>query len=205
MTSHAQPRRLGKRSANRGVILVIALIVLVAMTLGGIAILRSVDSTTLIAGNLAFKQRTLYAADAGVSEAMTWLLANKPALANDSAANGYYSSQAFDWTNASAWSGAKQVTGGQDAGGNTVTYIIHRMCTCANTAYNGTCTDGQANQCAMDSASTAANPRPLEGDTFTIGGIVFPSSGSLYYRVTVRGQGPRNTEAYIQAMLTLTI
>jgi Tfp pilus assembly protein PilX len=46
-------------SRIRGAVLFIALIVLVAMTLAGIAIMRSVDTATLIAGNLAFKQGTV--------------------------------------------------------------------------------------------------------------------------------------------------
>jgi Tfp pilus assembly protein PilX len=41
---------------QRGAILFIALIVLVAMSLAGIALMRSVDTNVLIAGNLAFRQ-----------------------------------------------------------------------------------------------------------------------------------------------------
>ena len=205
MTTRLYAPLHGTRHANRGVVLIIALIVLVAMTLGGIAILRSVDSTTLIAGNLAFKQRALYATDAGVAQALTWLVANKPALANDDTSNGYYSSQAFDWTNAASWTSAIQVTGTPDAAGNAVDFVIHRMCTCANTPYNGTCPDATANQCGIDNPNTTSNPAPQEGDTFVVGGVVFPSTGSVYYRVTVRSQGPRNTQSYIQAMLTLSI
>ena len=204
-----QRTRFLRRSprANRGVILLISLIVLVAMTLGGIAILRSVDTTTLIAGNLAFKQRALHATDIGVSEAMTWLLANKNTLGNDNAGAAYFSSQGFDWTTASSWGGAKLVTlgGGTDAGGNRVDYIIHRMCTCANIAHNGICPDGTANQCGIDIPTTTGAVKPLEGDTFRIGGTVFPASGSVYYRVTVRSQGPRNTQSYIQALLTISL
>lgn len=203
MRANLYTGRHGTPHANRGVVLIISLIVLVAMTLGGIAILRSVDSTTLIAGNLAFKQRALYATDAGVAQAMTWLLANKAALASDSTANGYFSSQDFDWTNDANWT--NRVNLATDAAGNQVSYIIHRMCTCANTPYNGTCASGSANQCGIDNPNTTTNPAPVEGDTFVIGGTVFPSTGSVYYRVTVRSFGPRNTKSYIQAMLTISI
>lgn len=207
MTSHLKAFKYGSRHSNRGVILIIALIVLVAMSLGGIAIMRSVDTTTLIAGNLAFKQRALHAADVGVTEAMAYLLTNKGALDNDDVSAGYYSSQTtLDWTNISSWVGGKNATGMPDAAGNTVRYIIHRMCTCAGTPYNGTCS-GVANQCGIDNptASAATLPPPAEGDTYRVGGIVFPSTGSIYYRVTVRSQGPRNTESFIQAMLTISI
>ena len=46
---HAGPRK------QRGTMLIIALIVLVAMTLAGIATMRSVDTATVMAGNIAFR------------------------------------------------------------------------------------------------------------------------------------------------------
>ena len=48
--------RRRRTRAQQGVILFIALIVLVAMSLAGIALMRSVDTNVLIAGNLAFRQ-----------------------------------------------------------------------------------------------------------------------------------------------------
>ena len=44
---------------QRGVVLFIALIALVAMSLAAVALVRSVDTATIIAGNLAFKQSEL--------------------------------------------------------------------------------------------------------------------------------------------------
>ena len=66
---------LGRRD-QRGVVLFIALIVLVAMSLAGIAIMRSVDTGNLISGNVAFKQGTLSAADRGVDDAFKYLKDN---------------------------------------------------------------------------------------------------------------------------------
>lgn len=205
-SAHLNAMRRSPQKNNRGVILIIALIVLVAMSLGGIAIMRSVDSTTLIAGNLAFKQRALHASDTGVTAALNWLLANKATLASDNTGVGYYSSspESFDWANAASWTNKTVV--GTDAANNQVSYVIHRMCTCANTAYNGTCiATGLANQCGIDNPSATSNPTPLEGDTFRVDGIVFSVPGSVYYRVTVRTDGPRNTSSFIQAMLTISI
>ena len=64
------------RRAQSGVVLFIALIILVAMTLAGIALMRSVDTNVLIAGNLAFRQATTLAGDWGIEEARSWLTAN---------------------------------------------------------------------------------------------------------------------------------
>jgi hypothetical protein len=60
---------------QRGVVLLIALIVLVAMTLAGIGMMRSVDTGTVIAGNMAFREATANANDAGISAAFNALVA----------------------------------------------------------------------------------------------------------------------------------
>ena len=63
--------RLPTPRSQRGTMLIIALIVLVAMTLAGIATMRSVDTATIMAGNLAFRQSALNAADQGIQTAFT--------------------------------------------------------------------------------------------------------------------------------------
>ena len=191
------------RRSSRGVVLLISLIVLVAMTLGGIAIMRSVDTTTLIAGNLAFKQRALYASDNGVAQALTWLLANPTALNNDNATQGYYSSQAFDWTVSSAWASSGVKTIAVDAAGNTINYVIHRMCTLPNIPYNGAA-GGVDNVCGVQNPTANAATKPAEGDSST-DNTVFAPPGALYFRVTVRASGPRNTQSYTQAMVTISL
>lgn len=66
---HALPRR------QRGVVLLIALIVLVAMTLAGIGLMRSIDTGVLISGNLAFRQAATQAADRGTTDGYNALMA----------------------------------------------------------------------------------------------------------------------------------
>ncbi|MGH8633256.1 MAG: pilus assembly PilX family protein [Burkholderiales bacterium] len=192
-------------SRVRGAVLFIALIVLVAMTLAGIAIMRSVDTATLIAGNLAFKQGTVQSSDNGIEQAYQWLLANRPALSLDNAAQGYNSGYGTPvWTNAATWASA--VTVGTDAAGNTIAYQIHRMCNCANTLYNGICAAGQSNQCALDNPTgTGAPPPPAAGDSFTVGAPGFLQDPRVYYRITVRTQGPRNTVSYVQSMVAVAL
>jgi len=55
--------RLTHRTREQGVILFVALIVLVAMSLAGIALMRSVDTSVLVAGNLAYRQGATSVAD----------------------------------------------------------------------------------------------------------------------------------------------
>ena len=104
MLSHAQPQpqrlagrlrsravRASRRRPQRGISLVIALMVLVALTLTGVALIRSMDTTNLVAGNLSFKQATLHGADQGVESAIAWLAANNgTGFLDADVANGFY-------------------------------------------------------------------------------------------------------------------
>ncbi|HSC96121.1 MAG TPA: hypothetical protein VLC73_14230 [Burkholderiales bacterium] len=199
-------KRASLRSRARGAVLFIALIVLVAMTLAGIAIMRSVDTATLIAGNLAFKQGTVASSDNGIEQAYQWLIANRAALSLDNLPQGYNSGYATPvWTTAGAWANA--VTVGTDAAGNTISYVVHRMCNCADTLYNGTsATCPQGNQCALDNPTgTGTPPPPAQGESFSVGSPGYLQDPRVYYRITVRSQGPRNTVSYIQSMVAVAL
>jgi Tfp pilus assembly protein PilX len=115
------------QGTQRGVVLFIALIVLVAMTLAGLAMMRSVDTNNLIAGNLAFKNAAASAGDAAVEAARTWVMSKTPGqLEADQA--GYFANwqpsfnaKTFDWLGNSTLVGT-------DDYGNTIYYVAHRMC-----------------------------------------------------------------------------
>ncbi len=199
--SHSNP---GGRQA--GVVLFIALIVLVGMTLAALAILRSVDTGNVIAGNVAFKSSALNATDQGIETAYRWLVANAgtATLLNDSAANGYRSAQPAtepDWNDPASWASAVCLNGcAADASGNRVYYLIHRMCTQANTAYNGTGATGQPNQCATLTATGTSST----GNSNNVGSFGFQTTPQLYYRVTTRVVGPRNASSIVQSMIVLS-
>ncbi len=192
-------------SRVRGAVLFIALIVLVAMSLAGIAIMRSVDTATLIAGNIAFKQGTMQSSDNGIEQAYQWLLANRPTLWSNNLAQGYNSGYATPvWTSPATWTNSVNL--GADLAGNTISYQIHRMCNCQDTLYNGVCGSGQSNQCALDNPTgTGAPPPPSAGESFTVGAPGFLQDPRLYYRITVRTQGPRNTVSYVQSMVAVAL
>lgn len=199
-------------SRERGVILFIALIVIVAMALAGIALVRSVDTNVIVAGNIAFKQAATNAADQGVEAARTWLLANKAALSDDQVVantSAYYSNwQAtldltgndpakadFDWN-----ANSLQVTP-NDGAGNRVRYVIHRMCADSNkTPSSTTCVKVSSTTTGSSSSGGEfSGRRGYEGSgassSFTL------TSTVVYYRVTVRVDGPRNTTSYVQALM----
>jgi hypothetical protein len=81
------------RSAQRGVSLLFALLALAAISLAAVALVRSVDSGSLLIGNLGFKQDATAAADRATEAARTWLMAPGRDLTVDSAGGvGYYAS-----------------------------------------------------------------------------------------------------------------
>jgi type IV pilus assembly protein PilX len=188
---------------QQGVVLFIALIVLVAMSLAGVAMIRSVDTSLGIAGNLSFKQATMQASDKGVQEAVAWINgASATTLQNSNAAVGYSSSIATepDWYNAAVWAGAKAASGGAtDAAGNRAWYFIHRLCTVADKPYNDP--GPPANQCATYQPAAGV----CTTCSMAVGGASAPEPPKLYYRITTRVEGPRNTVSIIQVSVLLQV
>ncbi len=204
---------LGKRAffqgrtprRERGTMLIIALIVLVAMTLAGIATMRSVDTAIVMAGNIAFKQSALNAADQGIQAGYALLgtpTTNPAADLNHDGMNiglaGYVSNAAPtepNWSDPAAWLGAVTLNGGvPDAAGNVVSFIVHRMCTLANTQV------GAGVQQCGSTVSTATLSK--EGsDNFRAQDAGFASLPIVHYRITARAVGPRNSIAIVQTLL----
>lgn len=206
-------RRLTK-ARQKGVVLVIALVILVAMTLAGIALVRSVETGNLVAGNLAFKQSLAYVGDAANEAAITWLKNQQAtALVNaDQAAFGYYSTEqgnldmtnsqnnedmaAVDWDhndcsgipNSNCVKPSTAVT----IEGNQVSYIIHRLCQIPG-SYNDA-----DNSCATYSGAgtKSSNKQALDW-----GGMNFEGDPVPYYRVTSRVLGARNTTSFVQTVI----
>jgi len=183
---------------QQGVVLFIALIVLVAMTLAGIAMVRQMTSGMAIAGNLAFKQNATSAADLGIEAARSWLLPyqlNPAPLSMSMPTSGYFSdwNSTFDPTtfNWSSSGQSFQVPGG-DGAGNDVRYIIHRLCSLANIDVNG---PGQ--QCVtLKVAGAGSTQSSLNYTDQALSNTVQP-----YFRITARAAGPRNTLSYIQIVM----
>ena len=203
----AGPRRQG------GAILFIALIVLVAMTLAGIAMIRSVDTALGIAGNMAFKQSALMGTDRGAQAGYAWLVANSAGttLQNTNPAVGYFSSRTAtepDWFDNTNWVNAVSLAnefgqvGNPDAAGNVVRYMIHRMCNCADVPYNANCSGTTtANVCGLYYPSTGGSA----GGSMSVGSPQFEGIPQLYYRITSRVDGPRNTVSVIQVTVLIQV
>jgi type IV pilus assembly protein PilX len=192
----ARAVRPGIGARQQGIALFVALIVMVALGLVAVALIRSVDTTTSVVGNLGFRQASILPASRAVEEAVAalfeppYVIADKDA---DDVAHNYFASiQAGADRNgvpralqtlADYPSAARTLP---DDAGNTVRYVIERVCNAA----------GEATPTRCDLVA----PAPIVGTTTGESNRVELPRIPLY-RLTVRVDGPRNTVSFAQAML----
>lgn len=201
-TSLPTATAMGPGARERGVVLFVALIAMVVLSLAGIALLRSVDTSTSVAGNLAFRQASIAPINNAVERAANALFYAKTIADpfNNDAPNNYYANVQPGESTAgipAVLQGNAPLTlpsgfqTSSDAAGNTVSWVIERMC---ENGYTGDPLDPGIDHCdllfpkvspaknIMEDAGLPVNPVPL-------------------YRVTVRVDGPAGTRTFAQAML----
>lgn len=214
--------RAGRR-AQRGISLLFALMALVILGLGAVALTRSVDTGTLIMGNLSFKQDTLAASSAGAEQAIAWLQANTgPALTtldSEDQARGYYASakDTLDPTGNRTSATNKLALVNWD-GSHCGGYASGTFDSCDIIPYtSATKVNGNTIQwvitrlCDSEGAPSPTNlcVRPAAASTSTAndrgelqpGGRISSGIAGPYYRVIVRVQGPRNTVSYTESLV----
>jgi Tfp pilus assembly protein PilX len=168
-----------------GTSLIIVVILLVILMISALALVRSSETVGAIAGNVAFKQAATEAADTGIASATNWLAA----LTNSDAAVAgvYYATR----QNVDAhglptidWAGVPAAT----ISSFRVQYVVERLCQGPTPVANllGQCLTSENNQ---------------EGSK-KVGSPAYTGTTAVYYRVTVRVQGPRNAESYVQSLLS---
>jgi type IV pilus assembly protein PilX len=209
--------KISRARRQSGVVMLVALIVLVVMTLAGIALIRSMDTTNLIAGNMAFKQSAVHGADAGVEAAINVLTTNSAlgGLDQNIPAIGYVASTLDDagyktyalgadiWGFLSAGGVCNlPIIGGANCSaapvpdpvtGNAISFVMQRLCNTPGSRTNA------AVDCAVTPSGTVAVGGNLgSGDQ----GLTLPSS-EVYYRITVKVVGPRNATSYVQAIVSM--
>lgn len=211
------------RRAASGVALILALIVLAAMTLGAVTLTRSVFTTHQIAGNLAFQQAATHSADAGVEAAIAWLEKNSlpstssttacassldsTVLACDQSASGYLASRQ-DPSPSQSWAdfwratlASKAIPLSTDAAGNKVAYVIQRLC---NGAGDASTNDLDCTQSPNANTGTCAGGSSCDSQRLNLKSSGNGQNGSqVYYRVTVQVSGPRGTQSLVQVVVAL--
>ena len=207
----ASCRRAGVREIGPrrqvGVVVFVALLVMVALALAGIALVRSTDTTTTVSGNLVLKQAATSAVDRGIEQTIYTLWEAAPTLDRNQHSTGknYYACvrgtaggclaagtaipkipDLLKSSSGCAGAGLTTALVANDAAGNKSCFVIERMCLATGPAVGSNCN--------LSTASFGADP-----GTIHYTGLVRP--GDAYYRVTVRVEGPRNAVTYAQAML----
>ena len=188
-------------------VLFVALIALVSMLLSGIALMRSSDTANVIAGNFAWKESSLQAADVGVDLAFAMLAGISNASTNNvPIANQYFPvMQGVDTKGIPTginWSGltATQVTGT----GNSIKYVIERMCQGSpSDSVNGPAPANTAEISRYCITVVSQNSPGGSGGSNAAGHAAFMNNGAVYYRVTVRVSGPRDAVSMVQGMISL--
>jgi type IV pilus assembly protein PilX len=215
MRPATQTPRAARPGRQRGVALFFALICMVSIMLAAVMLVRSVDTATLIAGNLAFQQSATRSGDAGTEAAIAYLQtvqtanATKNVLSDpthpfnlDAAASGYYASldPAKSLTDPSAashfnWDNSDSTALATDVAGNTVRYIIQRMCQTSGVAVANT-------NCLFSGAKLDNNGQNIPLPQQVCNGPGCPTAGQTpMIRVTSKVTGPRNTVSYVQALI----
>ena len=184
---------------QRGVVMVIVLIALMILMIGGIALIRSADTSLLTAGNLAFKRDLVNQGERGIAKVIAGLktgnLATETARQSNSLADNYSATVLASDTHGvplvlvdnSAFTTAG-MTGADlsdSTAGVTIRYVIDRQCTATGVYDASTC---MTTATASDKGGTSWVKRA-------------GSESRPIYRISVRVIGPRRTEAYLQRTL----
>lgn len=213
------PMRRARAFRQRGASLLFSLMALVVLGFAAVALTRSVDTGTLIMGNLSFKQDTLQASNGAAEQAIVWLQANvaSAALDADSPANGYYSStptrldatgnrtSANDKWSLINWDGnclgipaanradcSLLPRTGTSVNGNTIQYAIVRLCATPGPA-------GAGNNCVRPASSSSSSSS--ERGELQPGGRITSAAVSPYFQILVRVTGARNTVTFTETMV----
>lgn len=204
-------RQLGS-GRQRGVVLAVVLVVLVVMMLGSVSLLNSVDTSALLSGNIGFKRDSINSAGGGLNRAFEAMKSANFQKYQDSvagcpppAATGTACTAAGEWAKLNFYpriletdeSGipliiknktqfdAKFKIAPVKVNGNEMRFLIERMCETYGPSSKVTC--------------VLSTESPLGGDKWA---DKPGSTASPVYRVTVRTDGVRNSQTYVQWNVT---
>ncbi len=204
-----------QRSSGAG--LIVALVILIVMSMSALTLVRVVSTGILVAGNFAFRQAAVIAAEAGSEAAIVWLTerALLPDLYSDQPDQGYYASLpdgldigssstagakvAVDWdkdqcnvrSDVTCVTASPETT--KDEAGQVIQYVIHRLCRSAGSPQDS------VNSCLLYREGSQVSPKKGQ---FSYGASSrFKADSAVYYRITTRVRGPRNTIVFVQTLV----
>jgi hypothetical protein len=174
------------RRDQQGVTMLVVLVLLSVMLLGGLAFAKLTEVGTLASGNTAYREASLQASEVGLNTAFARV--RDEIVVEDTAIAPWY------WPTAQAAdpSGIPQVdfdaAPSITVGAYTLHYVAERLCTVAGvTTPLRECLVKQEPQ---DNASRAGGKEALDPPY------------SAQYRVTIRVTGPKDTQTWVQSLVT---
>ena len=189
-----------RRRQQRGIVLVFALITLVILLIGAVAISRSINGSQFMLGNIGFKRDLTNQGERALQMAMD-VVRSDGLLATQAARNANLMAANYSATmlptnaqgipNALLNNTAFVAVGSApdlivDDMGVTIRYVIDRMATTG-----GACTTGTCVMATDEVAGGASNEQPK------------PSAPAQpIFRMTLKVTGPRNTVSFFQSTFT---
>lgn len=171
---------------QQGVSLILALIALAAISLAGVALVRTVDTSNVVAGNVSINETTIQMAELGTQAVYTCLATPACSIYQDvrpldATTRLPTGGGALTWTSVSLPADPAYT-------GYTVQYVIERMCGAVVAGSGGT---------SIYTQTTLANAAPPIFANCTVSPVYDPvlGLGRLFYRATVQVTGPKNTRA----------
>jgi Tfp pilus assembly protein PilX len=182
-----------------GIALPVVLVILALILIGGVYLLKSVHSTGLTTGNLAYDATLSREADLGLHTGFRWLsttaAANRATLEQDSTANGYVASIGnVTPRDSTFWNGKKTIVDSET--GTTIDYVIHRLCSAPGSYESVLCTQTAANTAAL------GNTTPL-GASLATDSAQYAGAPRIHYVVTSRISGGRGASVMNQMIVLI--
>jgi type IV pilus assembly protein PilX len=199
LRQHSRPGASLAAHRQRGVTLLIALMAILILMGGAVALVRSFGTSLAIAGQMAFKRDLMNRGELGLAAARKALtsgsLINTEELRKDNEPKANYfaylranndNAQGIprDLIKDSDFSGTADDIA---ADGVTIRYLIERQC-----AGTGTFSEATCSVFAKPMSTSGGERRELVGAEY----------GAMY-RITVRVKGPSSTTVYLQSLVTI--
>lgn len=175
------------RPLQRGVTMLVVLILMVVMALGGMALARMTEIGTLASGNSSYREASLQASEVGLNTAYMAVRAIAPLDEGTHAGNWYWATiqpaDAATGLPTLDFTVAPEVT----VGPYSVRYVVERMCTVANVT-------ATLRECLVKQVP--------QTDSARVGQDQLDPPNSRQFRITVRVTGPKDTETWVQSLVT---
>lgn len=174
---------MNKQSGSSLIMVLIALAVMLVSTM---AYVQSTETGNIVAGNITFKAAANSAAEVGIDQAVDELATQTDM--DTAISNRYYPLRLTTDNNGLPAHLDWAATPSTVINGYTIQHITERLCRSNSLPIQHIDSQCNIGQLAMPSSNKLGAP-------------IYNGSNAVYYRVTVRVVGPKNTLTFVQAIL----